>query len=339
MIFSETARNPLKCNGFPLLLLGIDIGGTKLALALADAEGEVVQRFRRPIEASGDAQRDVARIVEDAHQLLAREGIGRDRIGAIGISAPGPVDARHGEVVEPPNLPGWGRVPLAAWIEAGLGGPVALENDANAAALAEWRFGAGRGLRDIVYLTMSTGVGGGLILDGRLYRGHRGNAGELGHIPLEAGGERCACGLQGCFEAYAGGAAWAKRLRVATPVGSPVADLAGGPEHVTAEHLVAAARAGDSFALTEFARWREAVARGIATIAFAFAPERIVLGTIAVAAGEELCFAPLRARVRELIWPQIAAGLEIVPAALGERLADLAGICAALEATAADRAG
>jgi glucokinase len=271
--------------------------------------------------------------------LLTDAGVGRDRIAAIGVSAPGPVDVRNGEVVEPPNLPGWGRVPLAAWIEAGLGGPVALENDANAAALAEWRFGAGRGHRDIVYLTMSTGVGGGLILAGRLYRGHHGNAGELGHITLEAGGEHCACGLRGCFEAYAGGAAWAKRLREVTPVGSTVAELAGGPERVTPEHLVAAAHSGDAFALGEFARWRETVARGIATIAFAFAPERVVLGTIAVAAGEDLCFAPLRARVRELIWPDIAEGLEIVPAALGDRLADLAGICAALETVAADRAG
>ena len=319
------------------MLLGIDIGGTKLALALGNAQGEVVQRFRRPIEASGDAQRDVARIVEDAQQLLAAAGVAREQIAAIGVSAPGPVDARRAEVVEPPNMPGWGRVPLAAWIEAELGGPVALENDANAAALAEWRFGAGRGHRDIVYLTMSTGVGGGLILDGRLYRGHQGNAGELGHIPLEAGGERCACGMRGCFEAYAGGAAWAKRLREVTPVGSMVAELAGGPEHVTPKHLVEAAHAGDSFALGEFARWRETVARGITTIAFAFAPERIVLGTIAIAAGEELCFAPLRERVRELVWPDIAAGLEIVPAALGDRLADLAGICAALEIVGADR--
>jgi glucokinase len=298
-----------------------------------------VHRFRRPIEASGDARLDVARIAEDARQLLVTAGVDPSRVEAIGISAPGPVDVRKGEVVEPPNLPGWGRVPLVAWLESELGGPVAIENDANAAALAEWRFGAGRGHRDVVYLTMSTGVGGGLILDGRLYRGPRGNAGELGHILLEAGGRRCACGLEGCFEAYAGGAAWAKRLCEVTPADSAAAELAGGPERVTAKHLVAAARAGDAFALEEFARWREYVARGIVTIAFAFAPERIVLGTIAVAAGEELCFAPLRARVHDLVWPTIADGLEIVPAGLGDRLAELAGLCAALEAVETTGAG
>jgi len=323
---------------FPLLL-GIDIGGTKLALSLGSAEGEVVRHFRRPIEASGDARRDVARIAEDARRLLVDAGVDRSRVEAVGISAPGPVDVRAGELVEPPNLPGWGRVPLVAWVEAELGGPVAIENDANAAVLAEWRFGAGRGLRDLVYLTMSTGVGGGLILDGRLYRGPRGNAGELGHILLEADGLRCACGLAGCFEAYAGGAAWAKRLRDETPAGSAAAVHAGGSEQVTAKHLVAAALDGDAFALAEFARWREYVARGIATIAFAFAPERIVLGTIAVAAGEDLCFEPLRARVRELVWPAISDGLEIVPAGLGSRLAELAGLCAALEAIDATVAG
>jgi predicted NBD/HSP70 family sugar kinase len=119
------------------------------------------------------------------------------------------------------------------------------------------------------------------------------------------------------------------------PDAGAVAERAGGRAGVTPEHLVAAARAGDAFALEEFARWREYVAQGIAVVAFALAPERIVLGTIAVAAGEALCFQPLRERVRELVWPEIASGLEIVPAALGADLADLAGICAALEAVRA----
>jgi glucokinase len=291
------------------------------------------------MEPSGQPLADVARLRDDALRLLSEQGASLADLASAGLSLPGPLDLERGLVIRPPNLPGWDEVPVCASLSAALGVPAHLENDANAAALAEWRFGAGRGHRDIVYLTMSTGVGGGLILAGRLYRGHHGNAGELGHIALEAGGERCACGLRGCFEAYAGGAAWAKRLREVTPVGGAVAELAGGREHVTPEHLVTAAHAGDAFALSEFARWRETVARGIATIAFAFAPERVVLGTIAVAAGEDLCFAPLRARVRELIWPEIAAGLEIVPAALGDRLADLAGICAALESVAADREG
>jgi glucokinase len=203
---------------------------------------------------------------------------------------------------------------------------VALENDANAAALAEWRFGAGRGRRNVVYLTMSTGIGGGLILDGRLYRGHRSAAGEIGHIPLEQAGTRCACGLRGCFEAYAGGGAWARRLQEIAPDSSRVVELAGGRALVTPRHVVAAAHAGDAFALAELDRWCDVVARGIAVLAFTLAPERVILGTIAVAAGEELCFAPLRERVRARVWPILGDDLEIVPAALGDEVADLAGL-------------
>jgi glucokinase len=206
-----------------------------------------------------------------------------------------------------------------------------LENDANAAALAEWRFGAGRGFSDVVYLTMSTGIGGGLILGGRLHRGAGGAAGEVGHIPLLPDGPRCACGMRGCFEALAGGAAWQKRLRETTPADSRVAALAGGVAHVTPKEVVAAAREGDSFAQAEFGRWLDVVAQGLAVVAFLLAPQRIILGTIAVAAGEALCFAPLRQRLQERLWPVYHSGFDVVPAALGADTGELAGICAALE--------
>jgi len=314
-----------------LLGIGIDIGGTKVAVALGDSSGKILARRRRPTEASGRPEDDVARIAADVKALLADAGVAEADVAALGVSAPGPVDIERGVLIDPPNLPGWGTVPLRSWLESALGRPAILENDANAAALAEWRFGAGRGLKHVLYLTMSTGVGCGLILDGRLYRGHGSAAGEVGHIPLEEEGERCACGLHGCFEAYAGGAAWAERLRRIAPKDSQVTALAGGRERATPEHVVAAAHAGDAFALAELDRWNDIVARGLAMLTFTLAPQRIILGTIAVAAGEELCFAPLRERLRARLWPRFADGLEIVPAALGDDLADLAGICVALE--------
>jgi glucokinase len=315
-----------------VLLLGIDIGGTKLALSLGDETGKILRRFRRPTDPSGRPEDDIARMADDARRLLGEAGVARDEVAAIGISAPGPVDVERGLLIDPPNLPGWGTVPVVSLVTAALGGAVAIENDANAAALAEWRFGAGRGFPNVVYLTMSTGIGGGLILDGRLYRGRDANAGEIGHIPLGGQGELCGCGMPDCLEAYAGGAAWTRRLRRIAPESSEVTALAGGRERVTPEHVVAAARAGDAFALSELDRFNDYVARGIAAVAFILAPDRIILGTIAVAAGEDLCFAPLRERVRARVWPKIADGMEIVPAALGADLADLAGICAALEA-------
>jgi glucokinase len=201
---------------------------------------------------------------------------------------------------------------------------------ANAAALAEWRFGAARGYHHVIYLTMSTGVGGGLVLGERIHRGFNASAGEVGHIQIERDGALCGCGQRGCLEAYVGGAAWTRHLREVTPDASRVTLLAGGRDRVSPEHLVAAAKEGDAFALAEFDRFNDYLARGIAQVLFILAPEAIVLGTIAVAAGEALCFGPLRERLRSLAWPVFTEGLEILPAALGEDLPYLAGICAAL---------
>ena len=244
---------------------------------------------------------------------------------------PGLADTASGRVLDPPNLPGWRDVPVAAELRAALGCPVRMENDANAAALAEWRFGAAVGCRNAVYLTMSTGVGAGIVLDGKLYRGQLGHAGELGHVPVEWGGERCACGQQGCLEAYVGGRSLTARLRESVPPPSLVAKLAGGREHVTPEHLLAAAREGDAFAMEELARFNHYLARGIVMLAFSLAPEVVVLGTIAAAAGEALCLGPVRERVRENVWPRIARAMRIESAALGEELPYRAALCAALE--------
>jgi glucokinase len=178
---------------------------------------------------------------------------------------------------------------------------------------------------------MSTGVGGGLVLDGRIYRGVLASAGEVGHVPVEWDGEPCACGRRGCLEAYVGGASWTRRLRALAPEGSRVVALAGSRDAVTPRHLVAAAREGDAFALAEMTRWNDYVARGIVMVVMMLAPEAVVLGTIATAAGEELAFAPIRARVAERIWPHLRPGLRILPAALGEDLPYLAGISVAVE--------
>jgi len=305
-----------------------------LADVASDGQARLVARRRRPTAASGDPRADVDAIVRDLHALVAEAGLSLDAVESIGLSVPGPFDPQQGVLLKPPNLPGWNGVPIQAWMTSALGRPIAIDNDANAAALAEWRFGAGQGVHHMVYLTMSTGVGAGLVLDGRLYRGARGNAGEFGHIAVEPDGEHCACGMRGCLEAYVGGAAWTRRLRVVSPPTSAVIALAGGRQHITPEHLVAAAQRSDHFALTEFDRFNAYLARGVAAVAFALAPEMIVLGTIPTAAGERLCFEPLRQLVAEKLWPEISEGLRIVPAGLGDELADYAGVCVALEAPA-----
>lgn len=275
----------------------------------------------------------------DLRALLEEAELPLPEVAAIGVSVPGPLDPSASRVIAPPNLPGWDDVPVRDLLADALHNTsVYLENDANAAALAEWRFGAGRGRQCLVYLTMSTGVGAGLILDGRLRRGRSGNAGEVGHTVIEWDGELCGCGMRGCLEAYIGGANWARRLAAITPATSAVASLAGGRAHATPVHVVQAARQGDAFALAEMERFNDYLARAIVNLGFVLDVEAVILGTIAVAAGDALCFEPLRRRVGARLWPRIAAGLEILPAALGERLPDYAGLCVAIDGLEADEA-
>jgi glucokinase len=313
------------------VLVGIDVGGTKIACAVGDASGRLLATARRPTRLSGDGAADLAELAGSLRDLVAEAGCEPGDVDAIGVSLPGPLDPERGVLLDPPNLPGWHDLPVRDLLADAFSVPVFIENDANAAALAEWHFGAARGYEHVVYLTMSTGVGGGLILGGRLHRGVLASAGEIGHMPIEWDGAPCACGRRGCFEAYVGGAAWAQRLRVVTPATSRVAALAGGVAGVTARHLVAAAREGDAFALEEMRRWNDYVARGITTLAFVLAPQVVVLGTIATAAGEALSLAPIRARVAERIWPFLAERLQILPAALGDSLPHHAAIGVALE--------
>jgi glucokinase len=316
--------------------LGIDVGGSKLAFALAEPRASRIVASRRlPWTPSGDAERDIAVILSGARGLLEETSLPSSALEAIGVCTPGPLDAEAGIVQGPPNLPGWQDVALTREIERELGCPVALENDANAAALAEWRARRGRGVASLVYLTLSTGLGAGLVLDGHLHRGAAGLAGEIGHAPIVWDGERCACGQRGCLEAYVGGAAWTRRLREIAPAESRVVALAGSRAQITPEHLLEAARAGDAFALAELERWNEHLARALIAIAYSLAPEVIVLGTIATAAGEALCLAPLRERIAARVWPRLASAVQLELSALGEALPFHAGLAVAERAARA----
>ncbi len=322
-----------------MTLLGIDIGGSKRVLAVGDHTSGGFARRRHPMRFSGDWREDLRVMIGEARDLLSEvAGTGQGPLEAIGVAAPGPVERRTGVLLNPPNLPGWRDVPLAQLLEDAFGVPVRVENDANAAALAEHRFGAGRGTLDMIYLTMSTGVGGGVISGGRLVQGANGFAGELGHIPIVRNGRRCHCGLRGCLEAYVGGQAWAKRLQRSVPESSRIFELVDGDRsRIAPESLLAAARADDPFAREELSRWLDDLALGIVPLVMAFDPARIVLGTIAVAAGEALCFEPLRDRVSSRLWPEQAERLSIVPGMLGDALPEQAALAVAGAVAEADR--
>ena len=312
------------------LLLGIDIGGTKAVVALGHANGEILAESRREDWASGAWPTDLERLEAQSRELLRGAGVREDELDGLGLSAPGPLNPETGIVVEAPNLPGWRQVPIAERIGAAFGVPCRLENDANAAALAEWTFGAGQGSAHMLYLTMSTGVGGGLILNGELYRGAHFAAGEVGHIPIVPGGRTCSCGLRGCLEAYTSGAGIAARIRedIAAGRAPGMLERAGGdPDSVSARLWVEALRAGDAYAQALKDDFVEHLAQGLAGLVIGLDPECIVLGTI-IERNRDLFLDDLRDRVSERIWP-VLRDVRIEAGALGPKLPAYAALCAA----------
>jgi glucokinase len=313
-------------------ILSLDIGGTKIAAALMTPEGATLASCRGPSLAREGPERVIARLLDLARRVI-REG--EAEVRSVGISCGGPLDPVTGIVLSPPNLPGWDRTPLRRIVAEGLEidpASVHVENDANACALAELHFGAARGRLHAIYLTMSTGIGGGLILDGRLYRGATFNAGEVGHQVVLADGPPCGCGRRGCLEAVASGSGIAARLRARFDTLSPrLKQSAGSADRITAEHLFDAVRSGDRCAVEFFDETMTLLARGIANLVFILNPQIVILGTLARHAGD-LMLVPLRQQVGRLCWPVLAQSLEIVSSPLGARLEELSGLAVALEA-------
>ena len=298
-------------------ILGIDIGGTKLAVGVATPSGELLSEAREPSRAEEGPDAMIERVVAMSRAAVADAMLSLDDIAAVGVGCGGPLDPWRGVVLNALNNPGWVDIPLVARIESALGRPTFLDNDANAAALGEHRFGAGRGVRHLVYLTISTGVGGGLILDDRLYHGENGNAGELGHISVRVGGRPCHCGSTGCIEAYCSGTNIALRAREAIDAGNATGPLAqGDPGTISAERVADAARDGDPLASSIWDETMELLGGGIVSIIHAFNPRLVVLGGGVTAAGD-LLFDPVRRIVAERAMPWLAAVVRVVPAELG----------------------
>lgn len=314
-------------------VLGVDVGGTKLATVLATCSGEIVHKVRQPTHEELGPEFGMARLIEMLHQNLDQTGITATQVRGIGVACGSPMDAEQGIILGPPNLPSWNPVPIKALLEGEFGLYTRLENDANAGALAEWLFGAGRGRRNMVYLTMGTGVGGGLIIDGRLYRGAGGDAGEVGHMRVvHQGGPRCGCGKRGCLEAFCSGPSIARRTREAldTHSDSTILSLAGSLYAVTAEHLFAAARQGDALACQLVDETALYMGVGLANIIQILNPEVIVLGTIATQQGD-FFLDRVREVVRRETWPQMFAVVQILASPLGDQVGDYAAISVILQ--------
>jgi glucokinase len=268
------------------LTIGVDIGGTKVAGGVVDEGGTIVATTHRDTPAE-----DVSGI-EAAIVAVVGELTSKYDVEAVGIGAAGFIDAQRSTVMFAPNL-AWRDEPLQASLQCRLGLPVVVENDANAAAWAEVRFGAGRGVEHVVTLTVGTGIGGGIVANGRLLRGQFGAAAEIGHVTVVPGGRRCGCGLQGCWEQYASGRALEREAqelaRGSAQQAGELLRLAGGrPEDITGEMITQAAVAGDVVALQCFEVIGTWLGRGLAGLAAVLDPGLFVIGGGVSAAGEVL---------------------------------------------------
>lgn len=257
--------------------LAIDLGGTELRAAVVEATGRVAAFAATPTDAQGGPDAVIAQMVALLGEV--RGEAPEVEILGLGVGAPGPLDPDAGIVVDAPTLLGWRNVPLTSILSERLGLAVQLENDANAAALGEWHFGAGRGTQSMVFITVSTGVGGGVIVDGHLLHGRRGLAGEIGHMAVSEQPVRCSCGGLGCWEAFASGTALAREAsQLVASGGAPEIGRLAGSDPVTGKHVAEAARQGDAPALKlldEEARW---LGVGLTNLLHLYSPERLILG-------------------------------------------------------------
>lgn len=306
------------------MYIGIDIGGTKCAVTLADKSGErIISKIKFPTDAPRGHAAVCADIVRAVNGII-KENDCRDRVISAGVSCGGPLDSKRGVILSPPNLPDWDGVPITDIIERGCGVKTYLQNDANACALAEWKFGAGRGCGNMIFLTFGTGMGAGLILNGRLYSGANDMAGEVGHIRLAADGPE-GYGKHGSFEGFCSGGgieryANAEYLRVSGREPE---------ERLTAAYLAEKADGGDAFALKIYRDCGEKLGEGLAVLVDVLNPELIVIGSV-FARAERLLRDSMEQSLRREALPVSLGACRIVPSLLGENLGDMAAIGVAM---------
>jgi len=297
------------------VVAGIDIGGTNISIAVAETGGEVVSKRQLPTQSSLGPFSAFDKMSEAIEKMLAEEPFDLE---AVGVGSPSPIDVRKGLIMSPSNLLEWAEFPIVDLLNDRFGVPVKLENDANAAAVGEYIYGAGRGYRNIFYLTVSTGIGGGIIIDGNLYHGISTAAGEIGHTIIQPDGIRCNCGSRGCLETICAGVHIARRARERLENGeaSILSGMVSDIDSITARTVVDAVRQADPLATAIWDETCHFLAIGIANVITLVAPEIVIVGGGVAAAGD-LLFVQLRKRVPHFVSMVPADKINIVPARLG----------------------
>lgn len=311
-----------------MYILVVDLGGTQIRAARCTPDGRMEKRVAMPTPAAQGPEAVLDRIRQAVRAAWPEEG----PVAALALSAPGPVDAHRGVVRFTPNIPGWQDLPLRDRMADTFGIPTFVANDANLAALGEFRFGAGQGVRDLIYLTISTGIGGGILIDGRLYEGGQGLGGEVGHMVVEPNGPPCGCGGYGCLEAVASGTAIARQAQAALERGasSLLVGMVSRPDAVTAREVAEAAAQGDDLSRRIYARAGTYIGLALVSLMYLFNPALFIIGGSVANAGD-LLFDPLRQTVRERAQRVYWEHTPIVPAALGDDVVLLGALALALE--------
>ena len=306
-------------------LIGIDIGGTKVSVCLGDDKGNLVKHQRVETSSLEGSKKGLPKLVELVKNVM------HDGVEGIGLAVPGPVSTKKGMMLTPPNLPRWINVPIVRYFQEHFSCPIFMDNDANAGALAEWEFGKTKQGKLLVYLTMSTGMGGGIVLDGKIHQGETDTAGEVGHFVLDPYGPRCPCGQSGCWEVFCGGANIADRLKTLIKEGAQtkILEIAGSIDAVDMKNLAAAARVGDALALKIWGEFIERLAQGIGILLMTLNPDSIVLGTIA-AHEKDLVMGPLQEALRRFTWDAPLKHCCIEPSQLGDDLGRLGALAVAM---------
>jgi glucokinase len=298
-------------------MLGIEIGGTKLQLGVGADDGKLAALWRGPVDVSAGPEGIRRQITAAVPELLARSGLDRSQLKGVGIGFGGPVDDATRTVIKSHQIEGWDNFPLADWVSDVVGLPAALGNDADVAGLAEALHGAGKGLSPIFYITIGSGIGGGLIIDGEIYRGVGRGAAEIGHLRVKPPGfilEQLSSGW--AISRYARD----RIQRIGVRDSQVLLAVEGQVENITAGHIAAAAAAGDELALFVLDGAWHWLAEGICHVIALLCPRRIVIGGGVSLMGEKLLFEPLRRLVAERVFKPFAGLTDIVPAALGEEV-------------------
>ena len=310
-------------------LIGLDIGGTKCAVSVGEANGDQLSILAREAIATPKDQSDAM----DQLCIMAERLSQGQKIDGVGISAGGPLDAETGMLQNPPNLPGWQGISLTQLVSNRLSSPCKLENDANACALAEWRWGAGKGSRVMAFLTFGTGLGAGIVIDGKILRGATGDAGELGHWRLAQYGPS-GYGKIGSFEGFCSGGGI---RQLAQLIGEQYRQRGIMPAYwgvglPDARVVAEAARAGDPAACEVYAVCGEMLGRGLGLLVDFFNPDRVVLGSIFARCGD-LLTQPMQSTLAQEALPRAVRACSIVPATLGDSIGDYAALALAAEAS------